>query len=428
MQKVIFETIAFQTARRSQIIAPTQYGKSLTVAMAVIVRSIVAGERFTILAPSEKKAQIIMSYVIEHCFDNSFFTQQMELDPNEKLDRLRRQRSRDNITFKTGGGVKTLSLDAKNGKRNIEAAMGFGGNRLILDESSLIEDTLYATVKRMLGGYQDDDQFLLEIGNPFYRNHFYRTWHSDRYNKTFIDYHTGIKEGRYSQQFIDEMREEALFDVFYGCEFPDEDEVDSKGYRTLVPMDMLEKSYTTESPDMKNKPRLGVDVGGGGDYNIYTLRNTEHAWVEGKNQSNDTMTNVVEVENIIQRYGLDPNEHVYIDDTGIGRGVTDRLKEKGYNVNAVAVGAKPQDETKYKNIKAEINWGMRLWLQAGGNLIKNENWKQLNWLKYKVSTDKVIQMEPKEELKKRTGKSPDYADALALTFAQREEPLYFNTG
>ena len=46
--------------------------------------------------------------------------------------------------------------------------------------------------------------------------------------------------------------------------------------------------------------------------------------------------------------------------------------------------------------------------KAGGKLVK-----------YKVSTDKVLQIEPKEVLEKRTGKSPDYAEAFILTFTPR---------
>jgi hypothetical protein len=37
------------------------------------------------------------------------------------------------------------------------------------------------------------------------------------------------------------------------------------------------------------------------------------------------------------------------------------------------------------------------------------------WIKYKISTDKVLQIEPKQDLKKRTGKPPDYAETFMLT-------------
>lgn len=414
-QQEIFNTILYLKSPRVQAIAPTQYGKSLTVALATLLSAVSMGEKWTIIAGSEKKALIIMRYVIDHIFDDQLFTEQLELDSSNQLDRLKRERSRTNITFKTGGGVQVLTLDARNTKRSIEAAMGFGGNRLILDESSLIEDRLYSTVKRMLGGYKYSDTFLFEIGNPFYRNHFLRTWQGTRYKKIFIDYKQGLEEGRFSPEFIEEMREEAFFDVLYECKFPDADAIDARGYRSLLSDTELLASFVGDVPKT-GELRLGVDIGGGGDYNVYVLRSREYAWVESKNRSNDTMTNVSEVQRIIKDYGVKP-EAIFIDDIGVGRGVADRLKELGISINGVSVGSPAVDKTRYKNIKAEISWLLRSWIVNGGKLEDIQGFRQLLWIKYKVSTDKVIQIEPKQDLITRTGKSPDYADALALTFA-----------
>lgn len=413
-QEKIFNSIIDLSHPRVQVICPTQYGKSLTVSLAVLCSAVAMGDRWTILAPSEKKALIIMRYVIDHVFDDSIFMNALELDSSTSLDRLRRERSRTNITFKGGGGVQVLTLDARNSRRSIESAMGFGGNRVILDESSLIDDRLYSTVKRMLGGYAYSDTFLLEIGNPFYRNHYLRTWNSNRYQKIFIDYRQGLEEGRYSQEFIDEMREEAFFDVLYECKFPEADSIDSRGYRNLLIDEKLSKCWGEEKKEGEDL-KLGVDVGGGGDFNVFCLRSSSFAWIESKNQSNDLMANVSEIERIMGQYGVKAS-NIFIDDIGIGRGVSDRLKEKGIKVNGVAVGEKPQDQSRFKNIKAEINWSMKKWLEAGGKIEKNDGFLQLLWIKYKVSTDKMIQIEPKQELVQRTGKSPDYSDSLALTF------------
>src|ERR1700682_5265393 len=79
-QQQIFNLIVGQQYPRCQIIAPTQYGKSLTVALAVLLRTALLGDRFTILAPSEKKAGIIMGYVIDHCFDSNIFLDRLELE------------------------------------------------------------------------------------------------------------------------------------------------------------------------------------------------------------------------------------------------------------------------------------------------------------------------------------------------------------
>ncbi len=113
-------------------------------------------------------------------------------------------------------------------------------------------------------------------------------------------------------------------------------------------------------------------------------------------------------------------EEIYIDDIGVGRGCTDRLLELGYRVNGVSVGERPYDLTKYKNIKAENFWNASLWLKAQkdgkpvNKLLKDDRWQQAAWIKYKVSTDKVLQIEPKEDLKERTGKSPDFYEAFSL--------------
>jgi len=109
-------------------------------------------------------------------------------------------------------------------------------------------------------------------------------------------------------------------------------------------------------------------------------------------------------------------EDVFIDDIGLGRGPSDRLKEMGYAVNGVSVGGKAQNEKKSKNTKAEAHWNARIWILAGGKIKRNSQLLQLAWITYKISTDKVLQIEPKQDLKKRSGKSPDYAEALMLTF------------
>lgn len=364
-----------------------------------------------------------MGYCIDHIFDSPMMLSRLELDRGEKLDRLRRERSKDHLTLQGGGGIQILTLDVRNAKRSIEAAMGFGSKRLVLDESSLVDDQPYATVKRMLGGYKYKDAQLFEIGNPFYRNHFYRTWHSNRYHKIFIDYKDGLREGRYSEEFIEEMREEAFFDIFYECLFPPADTIDERGYRVLVTPEEIEEAYIdrielTESEE--EGLRLGVDIGGGGDFNIYTLRDTDSAWVESKNRSNDTMTNVTEIQRIKKEYPKLKDNNILVDDTGIGRGVCDRLKELGIMVTAVTLGESPKTpaaKLKYKNIKAEAYWKCGAWIKAKGKLLKNDGWMQLPWIKYKIASDKLLMIEPKIEQKKRTGKSPDYADSLMLTFA-----------
>lgn len=408
----IVNSIYYKKEKRVQVICCTQYGKSFAVAIAVLLCMTVKNEKFLIVAPTEKKASIIMSYIIDLMGKSPIFYLQLDYEKGDTYERLKRERSKKKITFSNGGAVEILSLDARNSKRNIEAAMGKGSKNVILDESSLVPDLVYATVKRMLGGYGNEG-FLLEIGNPFYRNHFFRTWHSEQYKKIFIDYKQALNEGRFTKDFIDEMRKEALFDVFYECKFPEEDLVDEKGYRQLLTTKELETCFTNEFV-FEGDLKLGVDVGAGGDKTVFCLRSEKTATILLSHKSADTMTNVQLVLEYQEKYGI-KDYNIFIDDIGVGRGLTDRLRELGKKINAVSWGERAVAKN-YSNLKAEAFFNLANWIKNGGKLVENLNWHELSLIKYKVTSDKYISIESKEEFKKKWGKSPDFADALALSF------------
>ena len=68
---------------------------------------------------------------------------------------------------------------------------------------------------------------------------------------------------------------------------------------------------------------------------------------------------------------------------------------------------------------------MRAWLQAGGALPDMPELKtELVTPEYGFDAANRMKLESKEKIKERLGKSPDIADALALTFAL---PVYPKT-
>jgi hypothetical protein len=143
-QVEIFDAIYKRTYPRVHIMCPTQFGKSMTVALAVLTRAATFPEKWCIVAPSEKKAKIIMSYVIQHAFDNEYTSSKLELDKEGK-DRLRRERSKQRITFRISGGrvgeIFILSADSRNKEKAGEALMGFGcieaGYRVMTDRGEI---------------------------------------------------------------------------------------------------------------------------------------------------------------------------------------------------------------------------------------------------------------------------------------------------
>jgi len=428
----IFCSIIFRHYKRVQIICPTQYGKSLTVAIACIIVTAIEGKKVSVVAPSAEKAKIIMRYYIEHLGDNIIFERQLE--KITKLERLKQEGSKERITLRNGGGIFVVSAEQKSFKKSFASAMGLGAEMVILDEACLIQDQTEATIFRMIVG-KTGESFYCKIGNPWFStypySHFIKSWNGDKYHKIFIDYHIAIEEGRIRAEDIEEARDKPFFGILYECEFPPEDEISKDGYRQLVYSKYLRYGITEEAfrivikkardrgEKTSGKLKLGCDIGGGGDYNVYVLRYGPFAIVAGKNQSNNTMTNVSEIDRLKELWGIE-YEDISIDDIGIGRGVADRFREKGCNVNSVNVGSSAIHKDTFSNLKAELYWDLGEWIRREDvRLDKNDNWIQVLWIRYSTTSEKLLKIEPKADLVARTSKSPDYAEALMLTFYKK---------
>lgn len=412
-QLEIFYQLVFRPSNRVQIIAPTQYGKSLIVALACIVITCIQSKLVALVAPKSDQAKIIMRYYIEHLGDNVLFYSQLEKDT--KLERLRMEENKDRIILRNGGGIYTISAQASNSIKGFQSVMGAGGDIVISDESGLVPDNIESVIFRMLAGRING--FYCKIGNPFYRNHFLKSWDDGKYAKVFIDYERGLEEGRYSQQFIEEARKKPFFDILYACKFPDDDMIDEQGYVRLFPDKLIEKCQRVVEPF--GERRLGIDVAeGGGDSNSLVLRYVNYAMVVAKFRSDNTMNVVGQVLQAMKEYDVF-DHNLFPDAIGVGKGVYDRLTEQNYRPFPVKFSEEANDKQQFSNFKAECYWLLFKWLSEGGCLEPSDDWEQLKWIKYKVDSSGRIMIQPKNDLRKEGFPSPDHVDALANTFARR---------
>lgn len=115
---------------------------------------------------------------------------------------------------------------------------------------------------------------------------------------------------------------------------------------------------------------------------------------------------------------------VFVDGTGVGGGVVDRLRQLRCPVFDIQFGAKSDaawmegnDGEKYANKRSEIWGALRSWLKGGAIPDQKELLAELTGPQYGFNVRNEIQLERKEDMKKRGLASPDYGDALALTFA-----------
>lgn len=448
-QADIFLIIFLRRFPRNALLTYTQYGKTDIVSMALIIRSQVYKEMWTIVAGKESKGLLIMNKVMQHVFDHQRFSDQLELDPGMPLERLKRERSKEKITWLGGGGIRVLS--AQTGNKNVikEALIGEGGQNIIEEEAPHIPDDTHAMVMRMLMGHKDN--FLLKIGNAFNRNHYFKSIHSDKYYTLIIDFKQGITEGRITQEMIDEVRSLPFFTELYECKFPNADELLEGGYRRLISDELLEAAFITEEQfvneyctkeirdedgnSIQRVPegyaRLGADfAGSGSDTTTYVIRWDKVMKLIEKNKISDTMQHVVSVENHLETYHVEARD-AGIDYGNLGQGVGDRLHEKEIMVNCVLFGSSAplEEKGKFKNMRAYMYYKFYEWIKNGGKIVRHDSFLELLSVNYKEDSEHKFQIQSKEELKKKMkvmgieGTSPDTADAGALTFADNSDVL-----
>jgi phage terminase large subunit len=117
---------------------------------------------------------------------------------------------------------------------------------------------------------------------------------------------------------------------------------------------------------------------------------------------------------------------IRVDDSTMGGGVTDQLVRRKrdnqryhYKVMPILFNHKPNNPTKFYDRRAEMYWTVRQRFFDHNIALPDdpELAAELASVKYEILRDGRIRIEQKDEIKARTGKSPDKADALVLAFA-----------
>lgn len=168
---------------------------------------------------------------------------------------------------------------------------------------------------------------------------------------------------------------------------------------------------------------LGVDVARyGSDRTIFALRRGPVMRIVGdfaKQATTETTGKVIAAK---AEHGV---HEIRVDGVGVGGGVVDQLLENGHDVIDMQAGAAATDSEHYLNARAEWFWGLRERFEAGDADIDptdDDLAAQLGSLRYKFTARGQIQIESKDDMRKRGLPSPDRADALMLTAATPPPP------
>ena len=163
----------------------------------------------------------------------------------------------------------------------------------------------------------------------------------------------------------------------------------------------------------------GVDPSGtGSDSTIHVLRDPFIAKIVRESQTDTPKSIANAMVNHNTSWGIDWGNFV-IDSLGEGADVSKEVALAVYDADCTTVDLgrdRNYDKTRYLNTRARIYHDLQKWIKAGGKLYGEFNdWREL--LDIQSTTDRgVLQIKGKDKMRKDGIRSPNKADALALTF------------
>ncbi|MGH7667300.1 MAG: hypothetical protein ACREN1_08340, partial [Candidatus Dormibacteria bacterium] len=304
---------------------------------------------------------------------------------------------------------------------------------VILDESKSIPASLFDSVEGALSG--TGETFALASSTPgepsgrFYEIHQRRPGLLD-WRVFHVTLAQAVAAGRVSQSWADARRTQwgstsAVYLQRVMGEFASSDE------DAMIPLAWIEDSNSrwqawdaAGRPDPAGRRIFGVDVATTGtDSTAVVTRQGNVVVSVERHHGDDTMTTS---GRIAQKLSW-PLSRAIVDAAGVGAGVLHRLRELqlpvvGFNSSTAPTGKDLSREITFLNRRAQSWWRLRelldpsneptLCLPPDDQLVGD-----LCAPKWSMNSAGKLQVEGKDQIRKRLGRSPDVGDALAMAFS-----------
>ncbi|WP_019584686.1 hypothetical protein [Deinococcus apachensis] len=413
--------LAVRDHRKVAVRSGHKVSKSTTAAVIALWRCLCReGSRTVLSAPTGRQVKIIIWAELTKLHRNSRLPSDMPLDPGTGF------RYRDSEVF----GFAT---------NEPEKMAGVSGADLefIIDEASGVEESLYAAIEGNMAGGAG----LLLISNPtqtsgtFYdafttKRHLWHTIHISSEDTPNVLTGETIIPGLATRAWVEEKKadwreDSPLFQVRVRGNFP------SQAENAVIGLGLVEAArvrYDEEEEVPTGPFVLGVDVARYGDDStvlqpLFGQRPIPPT-VHRKQDNVEVAGHVMDlVERLRAEHGYpvaDGPVRVKVDDLGNGGGVTDHLRHSE-RAKALDIEVRPVTVSNtataegYSKLRDQLWFALRDWLKEGGHLPPDSHLeRELVAPRYSFDTQGRAKVETKDEMKKRMGRSPDRADALAL--------------
>lgn len=314
------------------------------------------------------------------------------------------------------------------GKAEGKHPLTFNGKFLLMmDECKSITEEIYVALEKCTGYTH-----RLEITSAGAANgNFYVGWNSDdtsifRKRVTAFDC-THLKKDGIDKLIRKHGLQDPLIRNMIFSEFS------SVGQSVVIQRELFIKSISLADKFYDFGPlRAGLDLAAGGDENALTVWKGNKEIETHSFKFQDTSETVEKIIDIIKTYKgtLEP-KNIYADDGGVGRGILDNFREKGYAFTRVLNQARPFDVTRYINRGTELWFSFKrfieeyqvLFLKDSAGNVDKELLKQFTNRYYKQPDNNKLLLESKQNQKKNRNVSPDRADAVVLAWSSLFYPV-----
>ncbi len=391
---------ALEAYRFCVIVAHRRLGKTVCIIIHLILQALgckLRNGRYAYIAPQRNQAKLIAWNYLKR------FTAPI---PNVKVNE-----SELTVTLPNGAEIRLFGAD------NPDAIRGTYFDGAALDEVAQMKPEVWGEIVRP--ALADRNGFAVFIGTPKGMNVFHelyqralvtegwfaRVW---RAGETKVIPEAELAAVR-AELSATQYRQEFL------CDFS------ASSDDVLITIDLVDEAArrSIREDAIRGAERvIGIDVARFGSDRSALCRRQGlycHPIQSWQGLANDELAD--RAAHIIREF--DPDA-VFID-AGGGQGVIDCLRRWGVpNVTEIHFGGAPGNDKKYWNKRAEMWVETRDWLKRGGCIPDDPDLKtDLSQPHYGYHDDNSrIKLESKDRIKARGGRSPDLADALALTFAK----------
>ena len=284
---------------------------------------------------------------------------------------------------------------------------------VVFDEASKISDKIWEVTD---GIFTTKKNIWLVCGNGT-RNvgRFYDCFHKNKkYWKTWnIDART-CKAA--NSDYLNRLVEQ------YGGEEQDQSRVRVRGLfprtatRQLISGEAVEKCQKHQAEGFEFQPKvMGVDIARFGENSsVICIRQGRKVFDMEVLPKMDLM---MTAHRIAERIRDERPVQTFIDGSGIGAGVVDRLRQLNFSIVDVN-GGNASLNPRFLNKRAEMWWEGKEFIEGLCELPKDSRLRdELTCVEYDFTDKGRIRLDRKSDIQEQYGFSPDRADALMMTFA-----------